>query len=261
MTESTIEKKKTPRPEMDWGWLPGILVRPRKTIQAVLAEEKPVWLTPLLVLTILIILAVLAAAPIQRQIIQSGSNIPENFQYWTSDEQNAFLQAQASQTSPLFLYIFPFLRRAAGNWLIWMLTSSLLHLAITLRGSRSSRGAASNLVAWSMTPFIVRVLVEIFVILFARRLVENPGLSALLPSDAAGLSAYLRSILSSIDLYYIWHVILVLIGIRPLSGLAKGKAVSAALAALLVMLLLLGIPGFIRALLSGISTTSSFYFF
>ena len=98
-------------------------------------------------------------------------------------------------------------------------------------------------------------------ILFARRLVENPGLSALLPSDAAGLSAYLRSILSSIDLYYIWHVILVLIGIRPLSGLAKGKAVSAALAALLVMLLLLGIPGFIRALLSGISTTSSFYFF
>jgi hypothetical protein len=168
MSESTIEKNKTAAPEMHWRWLPGMLLKPRKTIQAVLAEKKAVWLTPLLVLSALIILAVLVAAPIQRQIVQSGSNIPENFQYWTSDEQNAFLQAQASQTSPLFLYVFPVLRRVSGYWLIWLLTSSLLHLAITLRGSRSSRIGASNLVAWSMTPFILRVLVEIFVILFTR---------------------------------------------------------------------------------------------
>ena len=261
MSETTIEKKKTLKPVLNWALLPAILLKPRKTIQAILREEKAVWLTPLLVLSILIILAVLVAAPIQRQIIQSGSNIPENFQYWTSDEQNAFLQAQASQTSPLFLYVFPILRHVIGYWLIWLLTSSLLHLAITLRGSHSSRMGASNLAAWSMTPFILRVLVEILVILFTRRLVENPGLSALLPSDAAGFKAFLRSVLAVVDLYHVWHVILLLVGVRTLSGLSKGKAISAALAAVLVMLLLLGIPGFIRALLSGISTTSSFYFF
>ena len=261
MSESTIEKNKTAAPEMHWRWLPGMLLKPRKTIQAVLAEKKAVWLTPLLVLSALIILAVLIAAPIQRQIVQSGSNIPENFQYWTSDEQNAFLQAQASQTSPLFLYVFPVLRRVSGYWLIWLLTSSLLHLAITLRGSRSSHIGASNLVAWSLTPFILRVLVEIFVVLFARRLVENPGLSSLLPSDAVGFKAYLRSVLSSVDLYYIWHIILLLLGVRTLSGLSKSKALSSALAAVFIMLLLLGIPGFIGTLLSGISTTSSFYFF
>ena len=261
MSETAIEKKKAPIPEMHWRWLPGMLIKPRKTIQAVLAEDKAVWLTPLLVLSVLVILAVLFAAPIQRQIIESGSNIPENFQYWTSDEQNAFLQAQASQTSPLFLYVFPVLRRVSGYWLLWLLTSSLLHLAITLRGSRSSRMKSSNLVAWSMTPFILRVLVEICVILFARRLVENPGLSALLPSDAAGFKAFLRSVLAVVDLYHLWHVILLLVGVHPLSGLSKGKALTSALAAVFVMLLLLGIPGFIGTLLSGISTTGNFYFF
>ena len=88
MAETTIEKRKTPAPEMHWRWLPGMLIKPRKTVQAVLAEDKAVWLTPLLVLSVLIIAAVLVSAPIQRQIIQSGSNIPENFQYWTSDEQS-----------------------------------------------------------------------------------------------------------------------------------------------------------------------------
>jgi len=261
MAETTIEKRKTPAPEMHRRWLPGMLIKPRKTVQAVLAEDKAVWLTPLLVLSVLIIAAVLVSAPIQRQIIQSGANIPENFQYWTSDEQNAFLQAQASQTSPLFLYVFPVLRRVSGYWLIWLLTSSLLHLAITLRGSRSSRVRSSNLVAWAMTPFILRVLVEILVVLFARRLVENPGLSALVPSDAAGLKAYLRSVLSSVDLYYVWHIGLLLISARTLSGLSKSKALTSALVAVFVMLLLLGIPGFIGTYLSGISTTSRFYFF
>ena len=261
MTEALIKKKKASAPVMHWRWLPAVLAKPRKTIHSILAEDKAVWLAPLLILSALSILAVLFAAPIQRQIIQSGSNIPENFQYWTNDEQNAFLQAQASQTSPLFLYVFPILQRVSGYWLIWLLTSSLLHLAITLRGSRSSRVGASNLAAWSMTPFILRVLVEIFIILFTRRLVENPGLSALLPSDAVGFNAYLRSVLAAIDLYYVWHVILLLVGVRPLSGLSKGKALSSALAAVFIMLLLLGVPGFIGTLLSGISTTSSFYFF
>ena len=72
---------------------------------------------------------------------------------------------------------------------------------------------------------------EIFVILFTRRLVENPGLSSLLPSDAVGFKAYLRSMLSSVDLYYIWHVILLLLGVRTLSGLSKSKALTSALAA------------------------------
>ena len=261
MAETTIEKKKSSLPAMRWRWLLGMFLKPRKTLRKVLAEDKAVWLTPLLVLSVLIILAVLVAAPIQKQIIQSGSNTPENFQYWTSDEQNAFLQAQASQTSPLFLYVFPVLSRLSGCWLTWLLTSSLLHLVITLRGSRSSRVGASNLAAWSMTPLILRVVVEVLVVLFARRLVANPGLSTLIPSDAAGFKAYLRSLLSVVDLYYVWHVVLLLIGSIPLSGLSKGKAVSSALTAVIIMLLLLGIPGFLKAVFSKIPSTGGYYFF
>ncbi|NMD26481.1 MAG: hypothetical protein GYA81_00730, partial [Chloroflexi bacterium] len=51
MSETTIEKKKTLKPVLNWALLPAILLKPRKTIQAILREEKAVWLTPLLVLS------------------------------------------------------------------------------------------------------------------------------------------------------------------------------------------------------------------
>jgi hypothetical protein len=112
-----------------------------------------------------------------------------------------------------------------------------------------------------MTPLILRVVVEVLVVLFARRLVANPGLSTLIPSDAAGFKAYLRSLLSVVDLYYVWHVVLLLIGSIPLSGLSKGKAVSSALTSVIIMLLLLGIPGFLKAVFSKIPSTGGYYFF
>jgi len=106
MAETELENKTRPFHFLRWNWLLGILIHPRRTITEILAEEKANWQTPLLVLTVLVILAVVVEAPIQRIVIQSGAEIPENFQYWSTEEQNAFMQSQAMQTSPLFLYVF-----------------------------------------------------------------------------------------------------------------------------------------------------------
>ena len=201
MSETEQENKARPFHFLRWNWLLEILIHPRKTISKILAEEKANWQTPLLVLTVLVIMAVVVEAPIQRVIIQSGAEIPENFQYWSTEQQNAFMQSQAMQTSPLFLYVFPILTRLAGFWLIWFLLSSILHLSITLFGSRSSRQQVSNLVAWTMTPLALRLLVEIIVVLTTHRLIENRGLSSLIASDAEGFSVFRRGILANIDLY------------------------------------------------------------
>jgi hypothetical protein len=134
MSESTIEKNKTAAPEMHWRWLPGMLLKPRKTIQAVLAEKKAVWLTPLLVLSALIILAVLVAAPIQRQIVQSGSNNRRTSSTGPATSRTLSCKHKPRKHRPCFV-CFPCPARVSGYWLIWLLTSSLLHLAITLRAA------------------------------------------------------------------------------------------------------------------------------
>jgi hypothetical protein len=261
MADTQEDKKARPFRFLRWNWLLGILIRPRETISKILGEERANWQTPLLLITLLVIIAVVVAAPIQRVLIQSGAELPENFQYWSVEQQNAFMQSQAMQTSPLFLYVFPSLTRIAGFWLIWFLMSSLLHLSITLFGSRSSRQQVSNLVAWTMTPLALRLLVEIIAVLTTHRLIENRGLSSLIAADAEGFSVFLRGILANIDLYYVWHVILLLVGAIPLSGLSKAKANEATLVAALTMLLLMGVPTLLSSVLSGLSTSSGFYFF
>jgi len=139
--------------------------------------------------------------------------------------------------------------------------SSILHLSITLSGSRTSRQVVSNFVSWAMTPFAVRLVVEIIVVLTTHKLIENPGLSSLMAADAKGFSIFLRGLLANFDLYYVWHVILLLLGAVPLSGLSKSKANEATLIAALTMLLLMGIPAILSSVLSGLSTSSGFYFF
>jgi len=78
MAETEQENKTRPSRNFHWSWLPGILFQPRKTISKILEQEKAVWKTPLILISILVILAVVVAAPIQRVSIQSGAELPEN---------------------------------------------------------------------------------------------------------------------------------------------------------------------------------------
>jgi len=57
MAETEQENKTRPSRNFHWSWLPGILFQPRKTISKILEQEKAVWKTPLIVISILVILA------------------------------------------------------------------------------------------------------------------------------------------------------------------------------------------------------------
>ncbi len=241
-------------------WIPSIFFKPRKTISEIVKLDKPVWLLPLLVLSVLVLVQALITAPIKKQAIEMGTNLPPDFQYYSQEMQTQFMEAQASQTSPLFLYVFPILLGIVGIWLSWFLTSSILHLAITLYGSRASNTKTYNLSAWSSIPFILRFLVQILALTFSKTLVSNPGLSGLLSSSSTGMMAFLREILGFIDIYFIFQVILLLLGIMPLSGLPKGKAWSATIITLIIVLLIKALPGLLSSVFSDLSLTGSFFF-
>lgn len=260
MKRERKEKNKVPRTKTA-AWLPQMFIKPRSTMAKVAAAEDSVKRTPLIFITIVLILAVLVAAPIKRQQLQMNATLPDDFQWWSEQQQNQYMQAQQNQTSPIFMYLFPSLLGILGYLIFSLIMGSILYLALTLAGSRAPRLKIGNVVAWAMIPFGLRELVKAIVPITSKQLVTNPGLSNFIDAEAKGLSAFLRSVLSNVDLYWLLFVILLIIGAILVSGLKKRKAIVTTIVAVLLVLLLQGVPGFISSLLGGLSTGGAGFYF
>lgn len=245
--DNVLEK---PR-KFHWEWVFPLFFKPRATLEKVSSQEKGVWLTPLLILCTLAVIAVLVAGPIRQQAALSGGNLPADFQYWLQEEQDRYLASQASMNGPVSLYVFPALGALAGIFIRWFLLGSVLHLILTLAGSRSSNTSALNLVGWASLPLALRSVVQIIGMLTSRSLISKPGLSGFAAADATGAAAFFGAALALVDLYLIWQIILLLVGVVPMSRLAKGKAWVLTLVAVLILLALSALPGFISASLRG----------
>jgi hypothetical protein len=216
-------------------------------------------LTPLLVISILVLIAGLIAGPIRKNAIISGANLPADFQYYSAEQQAQFMNAQATQSSALFTFIFPILGSLLGIWLSWFLLSSLLHLSLTLSGSRASNFHSYNLVGWSMLPIAIRLVVQIIAMIFSHSLISSTGLSGFISPGATGGMAFLAGVLGQIDLYFFWQIILMLLGVVTLSGLARSKAWAATGISILILVLLIALPHLASSMLGGFSM-SGFYF-
>jgi hypothetical protein len=242
-------------------WLFQMFYRPRATLSKVGAEDVSNKRVPLLFISIIVVLAVLIAAPVKTQQLQMGATLPEDFQWWSEEQQQQYLEAQANQASPIFMILFPALQGILGYLIFSMLMASILYLALTLVGSRAPRMKIGNLVAWAMVPFGLRELVKFFVVGSSKKLVENPGLSNLIETEADGLSAYWRGILGSIDLYWLLFLVLLIIGAILISGLKKRKAIITTIIAVLIMLLLQGLPSLVSSFLGGLNAGGAGFYF
>lgn len=236
------------------GWIFQMFYKPRATMKKVAAEKESIRMLPLVFITIIVILAVLISAPVKKMQIEQGATIPDNFQYWSEDQQNQYLESQQNQTDPIFLYGFPFLGGIAGYLIVFMLMSNILYLTLTLSGSRSSKTRIGNVVAWAMVPFGLREFVRFLNVGINKSFNENPGLSQLIDNGASGFMAFLRGVLGNIDAWYLLFVAFLMIGALEVSGLNKKKTIIATLIAIVVILLLQGLPSLVSSMFGDLST-------
>ncbi len=238
-----------------------LLVKPRSTLEKIVAQARGTWLTPLLVLSLLMLLAVLIGGPIRKQAaLTPSTQLPENYQYFSPEQQKQFQAAQTSQAGTLFVYVFPAVSSLAGIWVSWLLLGGMLHLLLTFMGSRSSSASAMSLSAWAMLPYALRSLVQAGGMLATHSLITHPGLSGF-ASDGAGLAAFLAAWLGHVDLYLVWMAVLLVIGAQHMSGLKLGKVVASVAVVVILLISLQALPGFIGAQLNGLGTAQPFFFF
>lgn len=222
-----------------------VILRPRAVFAEVASESRATWLTPMLLLSITSTLVVIMTGYLRSRAAMMGEvSLPPDWQWWTPDMQNNYMQAQQATQGPVFMYIMPFLGSITTLWLGWLIYAGLLHLGSTLLGGRGSMQNAMNVVAWASLPYAVRDILRIAFMAVVGHTIASPGLSGFTLS-----SGFLYKILARTDLFLIWNIILLVIGFAIVDSLPRGKSIANVVIVILAVLLA---QAGLAALLSGL---------
>lgn len=230
MTDITLEQKPARRFDVSRVW--SVLIHPRRTFEELASESRATWLTPMLVLSLTTILVVVVSGYFKARAAMMGEvPLPPDWQYWSPDMQNDYMQAQQATQGTTFVYIIPLVGALTTLWLGWVVVAGLLHLGSTLLGGRGSMQSALNVVAWGSIPFAVRDILRIIFMLAVGHAIASPGLSGFVSS-----AGFFAKLLTRVDLFWIWYVVLLVIGFAVTDGLPRNKALIGVVTVLLLIL-------------------------
>ena len=230
MTESNPP---VPTRHLNFARILEVLLHPKRAFAEIAGESVSSWLTPMLALSVSSSLVIVVGGFLKARAAAMGEiQLPPDWQYWTPDMQNNFMQAQQATQGATFVYIIPLISALAGLWLGWLILSGLLHLGSTLLGGRGTMGSAFNVVGWANLSFALRDVLRVVFILIAGHAIVSPGLSGF-----AGGTVFLAKMLSLVDIFFIWNAILLIIGFIAADGLPRTKAIIAVAIILLAILL------------------------
>lgn len=236
------------------------VLHPRQVFEQISAEGRPAWLLPMLLLSLGVLMRVILTGFLNARAAAMGEvSLPPDWQWWSPDMQNNYMQGIQATQGPAFVYVIPAVTGLAGLWLGWPILSSLLHLFSTLLGGRGSQASTLNVVAWSSLPFAVRDLLRVIYMLIAKHAIVSPGLSGFV-SSTTGAASFLGNLLKHADLFLIWHVLLLVAGLYLLDSLTKSKTWLAVLVIVLLSLLAQAGIGTLVSGLGGTVISRPFYF-
>ncbi|NJD59107.1 MAG: hypothetical protein C3F13_14995 [Anaerolineales bacterium] len=244
-----------------WNWIPDVLLRPRRAFERIASVNLSVWITPLLLLSIMILINVLVAGRIKSQVAMTGEiTYPPDFQYYSADQQAQYMQAIQSTQGPVFVYVLPAITALVGIWIGWLILGGALHLATTLFGGRGSTLMSMNIVAWASMPLAIRSLIQIAYMLITHKLIVSPGLSGFSPVGDSAAIQFLGQLLKVIDIYVVWQIILLIMGTRKSTALSLVKSAIAVVLVVLIFLALQAGIAYLMSLLGNLSITRPFFF-
>ncbi|RPI83063.1 MAG: hypothetical protein EHM41_16825 [Chloroflexi bacterium] len=259
MTDTLITPLERPR-RIRFDWIPGVLFTPRKTFAAIGNQNTSVWFVPIAVLIVAALLFVVVAGPLKREaLMMQGPELPPDFEYYSPEQQAQFLQAAQATQGPAFIYGFPALLAVGKVLLGWMLVGGLLHLLLTMLGGRGNTGITMNIVAWAGLPFALRYIVQVISMLITKSQIAGTGISGFAPAGE-GFIVFIGKLMEQIDIYLIWHILLLFIAVRGSNGISKGKAWTAVLVTVLVTISLAALAGYLSTLFGGLEVARPFFF-
>ena len=231
-----------------------VFLNPRAAFSEMASETRATWFTPMLVLSLTAILAVATTGFFKTRAAMMGEiTLPPDWQWWTPDMQNNYMQAQQATQGPVFMYIMPLIGSLTGLWLGWLVLAGLLHLGSTLFGGRGSMQNALNIVGWGSLPFALRDLLRVAYMFLSQHTIISPSLSGF------ATSTFFAQLLGRVDLFLVWNVILLVVGFAIVDGLPRGKSFANVFIVTLLVLLVQAGVGTLTSGMGGAAVQRPFF--
>jgi hypothetical protein len=216
--------------------LTGILIRPRLTFEDLRNAGGRGWILLAGLALLFSILKIGVEAPISARVAEESIRASLDAQAEAGMElpENAVQQATQMATNPLFTVAFPSVLAVFGLIISWLAWSGALHLLGTILGGSNSFRQMLSMVVWSWLPYILRSLVQIISIVTTGKISEHPGLSFLVATDRSigeiiaapppTSQILLQSFLGQVDLFLIWNLVLLVLGVMITARISGKKA-------------------------------------
>jgi hypothetical protein len=217
------------------------------------------WGLPMLVLSLTLAAQTAVAGYFRARAAAMGEMpLPPDWQWWTPEMQNNYMQAQQATQGPVFVYIIPLVGALTGLWLGWLLVSGLMHLASTLLGGRGTMSTALGVVAWASLPLALRDILRAIFMFAAGRAIASPGLSGFVGGGEGGM-LFAAQLLGLVDLFFVWYAVLAVIGFSVKDNLSNGKAALGVVGVLVLILLAQAGLGMLGQNLGGMLISRPFF--
>ncbi|NPA91743.1 MAG: hypothetical protein GXO55_09905 [Chloroflexi bacterium] len=272
MTETTIVES-TQEPEPALRFLINLIIRPARAFQALAERGTKGWILVGLFVLIFTVLPIIVAAPITRErILESmravqqveitpvpGPGAPAGQPTPPEEPPPEVTQFVAN---PLFTVVIPSITAILGVIIGWAFWAGALHLLAVFLGGRSAFGKMFQGVVAASLPTGLRGLFQTLYITATHSLIENPGLSGLVPlntKDPTQMFAsppplsriILHNLLGRIDIFTVWSLFLTTLAVWAIARLNKRKAFLIVLGVWILVTLLILIPTLIPFLFMG----------
>jgi len=232
-----------------WQLLVSIIDRPAATMSYVGKKPDWAWVTPALLVLVGLAVFSIVTAPLAselalRQVQQQMVSMPPEQAEQMANQVERF-------TSPPVVAGFSIVGGLVALAVMWLVWAGVLYFLGLVAGGEASFAQSFALLAWSWLPYFLRHLILAAFVAYSGQLI-NQGLSFLVATgdqtkDAAN---WLYVLLSQLDLFYLWHLVLVIVGLAAVGRFSKTKATIVGLIYLAVTTALSLVPVFVRTLFS-----------
>jgi hypothetical protein len=242
-------------------WLIQVLYRPGYTFTQIYNLGQNIWLLPILTLNLSSIVKVAINGWVKQQAAMLGETpLPPGFEWYTPEQQAQYFQATEATQGPIFVYILPIVLVLTGIWLSWLFVGGTLHLTTTLSGGRGDTSSSMTTVAWSTIPFVIKDIIQIIYLLISRILISAPGLSGFITINDSGWSIFWSELLKHVDIYLIWNILLMMIGVKIATNLNTIKSFYAAMISVTMIVIIRTLMGCAIAQLTELTIIRPFFF-
>jgi hypothetical protein len=196
--------------------LTGVLIHPRATFEKLRDAQRGYWWVVFVLAVVAALVLALASTAAQRSTIQAFVASEGT----TTD--GVAVPANMAQTATTLMIVGGTVSGILSALFGYLLLTLIVFGAGLILGGKATFRQVFTMSVWTTLPYVVRSLVQAIASLVTGAS-PAPGLSGVLSIAETASMPLLNAILSRIDVYMVWSLVLLTIGVGVVYRLSKGK--------------------------------------